>query len=119
MLAFITLKDSGSESNECCCDEPHDFFESYQRLKATIAHANIGSTTLSPELMENVNSCGTGWKIVWWGTFLDLCSGKDDFRQSIIDCYLNGFDDATNRSLITDADHIREFMDVVKRYGQE
>ena len=41
LLAFITLKDSGSESDECCCDEPHDFFESYQRLKATIAHANI------------------------------------------------------------------------------
>ena len=119
LLDFITLVDSDSSSDDCCCDEPHDFFDSYQRLKEAIEHATGKDTILSPELMENINICGIGWKIIWWGTFRDLCAGSEDFSRNIFGNYLNGFDDPASRSIIGDVNNVQKFVDVIKHFGLE
>ncbi len=119
LLDFITLHaPEPDDGDDCCCGEPHDGSEACHRLKSIIEIVNTKENVLSPELKANI-TVATGWPIPWWGTFAELCAGKDDFCKSIVRVYLAESGASINRPEIIDLDQIPGFAGMIMRFGLE
>jgi hypothetical protein len=93
--------------------EPGEGLEAFQERVQPLLEAVIQKGLTEELRLALDKACSSEFRIFWWGTFTDLCAGRDDFAREVLDAYLD--EDHAGQDL--PAGEVESFVDFLHTYG--